>query len=116
MTTNVFSRPWSLLLRIVLGVDAVLIALSFTTWFSGDAKHAGAADRLFRPISGNGFRIDFLYVLFVGLFAVVMLVLFAFPKAQIRPTKRDLWLYALVLSGTVAYVIYTVLSGVLDFG
>jgi formate hydrogenlyase subunit 3/multisubunit Na+/H+ antiporter MnhD subunit len=116
MTTNVFSRPWSLLLRVVLGIDALLIALSFTTWFSGDAKHAGVADRLFRPISGNGFRLDFLYVLFVGLFAVVMLVLFVFPEAQIRPTKRDVWLYALVLFGTAAYVIYAVVSGVLDFG
>ena len=109
MAMNVLSRPWSLLLRVILGVDAVLIALSFTTWFSGDGKHAGMADRLFRPISGSGFRIDFLYVLAAGVFAFGMLVLFASNRAQMRPAKSDMWLCTLCVFGTAAYVIYGVM-------
>ena len=116
MTTNAISRPWSLLLRVVLGVDAILIALSFTTWFSGDAKHAGMADRLFRPMSGNGFRVDFLYVLASGVLAFVMLLAFASKKPKIRQAKVDALLCTFAVFGTAAYVIYALLSGVLYFG
>ena len=116
MAAEVFTRPRSILLRLVLGMNLLLIALSLTKWFSGDANHAGFADSLFGSIRGVGFRVDFLYVLASGLFAFVMLLVFAREKSHTRHAKLDVWLCTFSVLGTAAYVIYMLLAGVLYFG
>jgi hypothetical protein len=116
MAAEVFRRPQSVLLRFVLSVNLLLIALSFTKWFSGDANHAGFADILFGSIRSGGFRVDFLYVLASGLFAFVMLLVFASEKSRTQHAKFDAWLCTFSSLGTVTYVIYILFSGVLYFG
>jgi hypothetical protein len=105
-----------LMIRGVVLFNAALIAVSWTRWFSGDAKHVGWADRLFGQIRFGGFRADFLWIVLSTAALGIAFLYFASQSFRSREARVNAMF---CLCGIVAFClfIYRVLTtGVLDFG
>jgi hypothetical protein len=96
--------------------NLVLIALSLTRWFGGDASHPGAVDHLFGAIRFGGFRVDFVWMILSNLVALVALPFLFVLAHRNQKFKLSAYLCLAELIGFLVYLIHTFTSGVLDFG
>jgi hypothetical protein len=104
------------LFRGVVALNFLRFALSFSTWFEGSAEAPGFADRLFNPFHGNGFRWDFVWLIFSS--GAIFFALFYF-LAQIkrdRGAKLNAALCVVWLAAFFIYVLRILHSGLLDLG
>jgi hypothetical protein len=104
------------LFRIIAFGNVLLAALTWSTWFEGNEKHAGFADHLFASLRFSGFRADFVWiVLSIPLFLVGSIFFFVLGK-QIRATRIDACLSLIAALANCAAIYHMLFSGLLYFG
>jgi hypothetical protein len=110
------ARPAVWVLRIVIGLNCLRFALSFLPWFEGTDKSAGFADRLFNPHHTDGFRIDFLWLLFSTV--VIFFLAFAFIDnfKKDRDARINFYLCVAEVAVFLLYILKLFFSGLIDFG
>jgi hypothetical protein len=105
----------SWLLRGVIAINILRMALGWSTWFEGNADHAGMADRLF-PNRSGGFRGDFLWLIVTTLM-IFIAFFWQLPRLRRdRAARINALLCVLEVVGFVLYVRHALLTGVLYFG
>lgn len=106
----------SILFRIVVGLNFVRFALSFSRVFEGTGENNGIADQLFNPNHHFGFRLDFVWLL-ISTFVISLATVFF-----IRGIQRDRNARINVVLGLtwlIAFAVYmerSLTSGLLYFG
>jgi hypothetical protein len=108
--------PLLRLFRIVAFGNIVLAALTWSTWFEGNERHAGFADALFGWLRFAGFRADLVWlVLSIPAFAAVSM--FFFNRAsETPPERKDARLGVIAALASCAAIFHMVFSGLLFFG
>ena len=97
-------------------LNILLVAVSWSRWFSGDAEHVGMVDRVLGQLRLGGFRVD---VLWLGLTTVVLGLAFLnfVPLALCNREARINAIFC--LGGVVAFCLFVyraLTTGVLDLG
>lgn len=105
-----------LLLRGAIIVSLVLVAFSFSLWFSGTAEKAGEADRLFGSLRFAGFRADFVWVLLTTLASSVAFIPLAIAARRERVARITAALCIGQMAGFCLFIYQVLHSGTLDFG
>ncbi|MGD0443026.1 MAG: hypothetical protein ABSA39_03730 [Edaphobacter sp.] len=106
----------TIVLRVVIVLNFIRFALSFLPWFEGTEKSAGFADQLFNPRHTDGWRSDFLWLIFSTL--LVFVAMFGFiPRFKRESIARtNVYLCLLWLVTFFIYIYRCLVTGVLDFG
>ena len=106
----------SILFRIVVGLNFVRFALSFSRVFEGTGQNDGIADTLFNPSGHFGFRLDFVWLVFSTLAIVVATLLFIRGIQSERRARIDV---VLGLTWMIAFAVYktkSLTSGIFYLG
>jgi hypothetical protein len=111
--TNRKIRPF---LTAVVGFNMLLIAVSFTAWFSGTEKTLGFADRAFGKLRFGGFRADFAWLLLTSAVLFLALLFFIVESRKSRVARVNAVLCLAEVLALVAYLYYSLVSGLLDMG
>ena len=106
-------RPF---LTAVVGFNLLLIAVSFTAWFSGTEKSLGFADRVFGTARLGGFRADFAWLLLSSAVLFLGLLFFIAGSRRSRIARVNAMLCLANVLAFVLYLYHALVSGLLDFG
>jgi hypothetical protein len=106
----------SILFRIVVGLNFIRFALSFSPAFEGTGEINGIADRLFNPNHHFGFRLDFVWLVISTVAIVLATVVFIRGIEKDRRARINV---ILGLTWSIAFAVYmarSLTSGILSFG
>ena len=104
------------LLRGVASVNLVLVAVSWSRWFSGDAYHLGMVDRLLGWLRLCGFRIDVVWLVLTTAILGVAFLYFAPQSFRSREARINAAFCLCAVVGFCLFVYRALTTGVLDFG
>jgi len=105
----------TIVLRIIIALNFIRFALSFLPWFEGTENSVGFADRFFNPRHSNGFRSDFLWLIFSTIFIFCAMLAFI-PSFRREATARTnvylcmAWLVALLFTSTRSWLLEFLIS------
>lgn len=108
--------PGSIILRIVIALNFVRFALSFLPWFEGTEQSAGFADQLFNPKHTNGFRSDFLWLIFSSVYVFFAMFVYVPEFTWDKSARMNVILGFAWLIAFCFYVYRSLVTGVLYFG
>jgi hypothetical protein len=106
----------TIILRAVVFLNFVRFALAFLPWFEGTENSAGFADRFFNPMHTDGFRSDFLWLIFSSLYVFFAMFVYVPEFARERTARTNVILGFAWLLAFLFYVHRALVTGVLDFG
>jgi hypothetical protein len=106
----------TIVLRAVIVLNFIRFALSFLPWFEGTEKSAGFADQLFNPRHTDGFRSDFLWLIFSTLYVFFAMVVFVPEFRREAMARMNIYLSFAWIVAFLIYIYRALITGVLDFG
>ena len=96
--------------------NCTLVALSWFTWFGGNAGHVGAADRLFGHLRLVGFRADFVWLVVSTAVLGLSFISFVLQSRREPSAKANSLLCAVDVLAFCLYLFRALTTGILDFG
>jgi hypothetical protein len=106
----------STVLRGLVVSNVVLVTISWSRWFSGDADHVGMVDRVLGHLRLSGFRVD---VVWLVLSTSMLGLAFLYFISQFIRDREARINAAFCFFGVVAFCLFVyraLTTGVLDFG
>jgi ABC-type transport system involved in cytochrome c biogenesis permease subunit len=110
------SHRRSAILRGLVVFNIVLVAVSWSRWFSGDARHIGMVDQIIGHLRLGGFRVDVLWLVFTTIFLGIAFLYFASHSLRSREARINAIFCLCGIVGFCLYVYRALTTGVLDFG
>jgi hypothetical protein len=106
----------STVLRSIVVFNTMLVAVSWSRWFSGDAGHVGVVDQIIGHLRLGGFRVDVLWLVVSTIFLSVAFLYFASHSLRSREARINAIFCLCGIAGFCLYVYRALTTGVLDFG
>jgi hypothetical protein len=106
----------TIVLRAVIALNFVRFTLSFLPWFEGTANSVGFADQLFNPRHANGFRSDFLWLIFSTIAIFFSMISFIPGFRRDAKARTNVYLCVAWIAAFLIYIYRILVTGLLDFG
>lgn len=106
----------SMVLRGVVLLNLTIVAISWSSWFSGDAVHVGMVDRVLGHLRLGGCRVDVVWLLLSTAILGLAFLYFVSQSIRDREARINAAFCLCAVIGLCLFVYRALTTGVLDFG